>query len=272
MLKEDCVLVSKSVTRSAASLVGSNATKTATKTAASALRRAAATVIGVVGISLLAVQVAPVQTAAASPSFHYQRGYYLDNGWLCYGWSSGAYHCTANWYRASNGQFVSRNPGWVPNGASVSAGGVGTGPHYSTHTSAAPAGISQWAYTGHPAFGMRDYAGDPNRAEFGSCTWWPQYKNRWQDLMQLGNAWQWAYAARSHGFATGYSPRVGATVVFQPGVQGAGGLGHVAHVEAVYSNGWFLVSEMNFAWNGGGWGRVNYRYAHTGSGVSFIYA
>jgi len=39
----------------------------------------------------------------------------------------------------------------------------------------------------------------------------------------------------------------------------------------VYPGGWFLVSEMNFFWNGGGWGRVDYRFAHAGSGVSFIY-
>jgi hypothetical protein len=64
---------------------------------------------------------------------------------------------------------------------------------------------------------------------------------------------------------------VGATVVFQPGVQGASGGGHAAHVEAGFKNGWFLVSEMSFYWNGGGWGRISFRYAHTGSGVAFIY-
>jgi len=31
------------------------------------------------------------------------------------------------------------------------------------------------------------------------------------------------------------------------------------------------LSEMNFHWNGGGWDRVDYRYAHVGTGVSFIY-
>ena len=69
----------------------------------------------------------------------------------------------------------------------------------------------------------------------------------------------------------GSVPAAGATVVFQPGVQGASGLGHAAHVEAVYGNGWFLVSEMSFFWNGGGWGRVSFRYAHVGWGVTFIY-
>jgi surface antigen len=62
-----------------------------------------------------------------------------------------------------------------------------------------------------------------------------------------------------------------ASVVFHGGAQGAGGAGHVAHVEAVYPGGWFLVSEMNFYWNGGGWGYVDYRFAHEGWGVVFIY-
>jgi hypothetical protein len=44
----------------------------------------------------------------------------------------------------------------------------------------------------------------------------------------------------------------------------------VAHVEAVYPGGWFLVSEMNFYANGGGWRRVDYRFAHAGAGVWFI--
>jgi len=28
---------------------------------------------------------------------------------------------------------------------------------------------------------------------------------------------------------------------------------------------------MSFYWNGGGWGRISFRYAHTGPGVAFIY-
>jgi hypothetical protein len=28
---------------------------------------------------------------------------------------------------------------------------------------------------------------------------------------------------------------------------------------------------LNFYFNGGGWGRISYRYAHVGSGVQFIY-
>jgi surface antigen len=106
---------------------------------------------------------------------------------------------------------------------------------------------------------------------YGTCTWYAWYRHRNEPLLQLGNAWQWSGTARSHGLATGTAPAVGATAVFQPGVQGASGGGHVGHVEQVLANGWFVISEMNFYWNGGGFGKVDYRYVHVGAGVSFIY-
>jgi surface antigen len=87
----------------------------------------------------------------------------------------------------------------------------------------------------------------------------------------LGNAKYWPAHARALGYPTGSVPQVGATAVFQPRVQGASAIGHVGHVEEVYDNGWFMISEMNFYWNGGGWGKVDYRYVQMGSGVSFVY-
>jgi len=87
----------------------------------------------------------------------------------------------------------------------------------------------------------------------------------------MGNARYWAGNAPRRGLRVGSVPIRGATVVFQPGVQGAAGAGHVAHVLALYPDGWFLISEMNAYVNGGGWGRVSYRYVHVGWGVSFIY-
>jgi surface antigen len=220
-------------------------------------------------------------SAHASPGLHYQRGLYLDNGWLCEGWANGAYHCTAHWHW-SGGRLVSDNQAWVPTGGGASIAQTSTTyttpVHYETGTSngpstisQAPAGISQWAYTGHPAYAMSDYRGDPNAAFFGSCTWYAQDRRLDERLLSLGNAAQWAWNAPPRGLSTGTTPRVGATVVFQPGVQGASALGHVGHVEAVYANGWFLESAMSTYWNGGGWGRVSFVYAHTGAGVSFIY-
>ena len=126
---------------------------------------------------------------------------------------------------------------------------------------------------GHHSFGpVPDFRGDPYSRSRGQCVWWAATRRLDERFFGLGNAaYQWAFNAHKHGFRTGSVPVVGATVIFQPWVQGAWGAGHAAHVEAVYSGGWFLISEMNFYWNGGGWDRVDYRYAHTGSGVSFIY-
>lgn len=130
-----------------------------------------------------------------------------------------------------------------------------------------------WAFAAVPGYGsfaMSDVGGYYSWV-FGQCTWWAQYERKDENLMHMGNAEFWASGARSRGYQVGWQAQTGATVVFQPGVQGAGGAGHVAHVVKVYPGGWFLISEMNFYWNGGGWGRVDYRLAHEGSGVQFIY-
>ena len=244
--------------------------------------RAALTIVGAFGFAVLTAQVGSAGTAHAAPGLYYSRGYSVQGSWLCYGWSNGTYHCTQHWYRAGN-QLVSTNTAWVPNVGSVSTVGYsgghttslpaagGAGSHVGITYSAAPGGISAWAYTGHPSYGMSDFAGDPYSGYFGYCTWYAWYRHQNEPLMQLGNAASWAWNAPRFGLHTGSTPAVGATVVFQPGVQGASSEGHVGHVEAVYSNGWFLISEMSFYWNGGGWGRVNFRYVQAGSGVSFIY-
>jgi len=57
-------------------------------------------------------------TADAASGLHYQRGYYVANGMLCYGWANGVYHCTGHWHR-SGSSLVSDNPSWVPNAAST---------------------------------------------------------------------------------------------------------------------------------------------------------
>jgi surface antigen len=208
-------------------------------------------------------------TAHAANGFRYERGYSVQNGWLCYGWSNGVYHCTSHWHR-SGSRLISLNPGWVPaSGSSAisrAAGGGGGG-----RTSPTPGGISQWAYTDRPAYAMSDFRGDPYHSYFGACTWYAWYRHQNEPLMRLGMAYQWPSRAPAFGLRVGRVPVVGATVVFAPGVQGASSGGHAAHVEAVYGGGWFIVSEMSFWWNGGGWRRVSYRYAHTRYGVSFIY-
>jgi len=138
--------------------------------------------------------------------------------------------------------------------------------------------ISQWAMPGGYRWGWVNT--DPadrygNQAAhqygFGTCTWGAAYLAR-HNAYGLGGARYWTYNASRHGLRTGTIARLNATAVFQPGVQGAGGGGHVAHVVQVINSYWFVVRDMNFYWNGGGWNRWSYRYAHVGPGVSFIYA
>jgi hypothetical protein len=227
-----------------------------------------------------------------------------DRQMLCRGMRThGRYmwRCTLRWHRDARGAIVSDDPVWVPADSSAFLltddmawphGGLGSvslalPPRPPAHTHAAPARhptSSSWSGSsssgpyglwipppGHPAYALPDYAGDPNAAYYGYCTWYAQYRRRDERLMSLGNAWQWPFAAPAHGLHVGSTPLVGATVVFQPGVFGAGAGGHAGHVEAVYTGGWFLISEMNMSWNGGGWGRVSFRYVVIAPGVSFIY-
>jgi surface antigen len=204
-------------------------------------------------------------------------------------------HCTRAWFLDADGQPFSAAQDWVPttsDGSDVSRQRAHTSAHPaalgalagSVRLSApapSPATPSSWqptggydpwgAVPGHPGYAMSDFAGDPYSQYFGVCTWYAWSRAQSEPLMRLGGAAQWAWNAGGFGLRTGSTPSVGATAVFQPGVEGAGGGGHVAHVEAVLGGGWFIVSEMNFGLNGGGWGRVDWRYAYTAPGVSFIY-
>lgn len=124
---------------------------------------------------------------------------------------------------------------------------------------------------GFDSFGVSDYFGDPWAGSFGQCTWWAAHKRPDENFAGIGDAWTWANGARARGYTVTADPVVNATVEFDPGVESAGGIGHVAHVEQILDNGWILISEMNFAGNGGGWGRVDYRYITAGPGVWFIH-
>src|SRR5579884_1393123 len=141
----------------------------------------------------------------------------------------------------------------------------------STRSVSFAAALSNWTpVPGHPSYGMHDFAGDPYASSFGVCTWYAWYRHRSLPLMRLGDASAWPGNARRFGLRVSVRPVTGATVVFAPGVQGASSIGHVGVVEQVLRHGWLMISEMNFYWNGGGWGRVDYRYVHLGRGVSFI--
>lgn len=102
----------------------------------------------------------------------------------------------------------------------------------------------------------KDY---PARAAQGYCNWWVEQNHLSNpNITQGGQVY------------LGTKPIAGAAVYFQGGVQGASAEGHWAQLVAVAPGGyWLLISEMNFAWRGAGFGRVDYRYVHVGSGVSF---
>jgi hypothetical protein len=236
------------------------------------------------GAAFVAAFAATGPTANASGRLHYQRGYYVANNMLCYGWANGTYHCTAHWHR-SGSRLVSDNPSWVPNyGATRTNGGTAgasrnssaaptraiTGSASGSNTASQPchsstmfpARITQWTtpvscYAGIYRVNPANYV---YRSGFGWCNWWPEVLHpRQPDIL-----WGREYRRSS-------VPTPGAVVHFNGGVQGASRDGHWAQVVAVAPDHyWVLITEMNFTWRGGGWQKVSYRYIHVGAGVSFI--
>lgn len=104
------------------------------------------------------------------------------------------------------------------------------------------------------------------RFPYGVCTWWAAQER--PDLVGAvwGDAFDWPREARRAGRPVTTQPTPGAIAVFQPGVQGAGALGHVAYVTAVGRNGWFQVSHTHWPLAG----VVTYRWFQSGPGVRFL--
>jgi surface antigen len=126
-------------------------------------------------------------------------------------------------------------------------------------------------FAGLPTIPPDAGAGGLGRFFYGQCTWWANYRyhqmsNIW--VPWLGNAWQWRYGAANYGWVVSATPKVGAIVVLQPGVQGAGYYGHVAIVEQVNPDG--SVNTSNFNWLGN-WGRETSVTFHPGYGISFVW-
>ena len=70
---------------------------------------------------------------------------------------------------------------------------------------------------GHPTYTAQDFAGDPDHRYFGVCTWWAWNNDKPEGI--LGNGKDWTRNAKARGYPTGETPVIGATVVFQPGVE-----------------------------------------------------
>lgn len=104
----------------------------------------------------------------------------------------------------------------------------------------------------------------PDTFPYGQCTYYAATR---RDVTWGGNAWVW-YAAAAGIRPEGHVPVEGSLVVF-----GIGWAGHVAYVEHVNPDGSFVISEMNYYANGGGWGVVDRRTipANDSTIIGFIY-
>lgn len=125
------------------------------------------------------------------------------------------------------------------------------------------ANLSQWAvppgcygtiYTPNPA----NYVSRPG---FGWCNWWVRVTHPTHlDITE------------SLAYPRGTNPVAGAPIYFDGNEQGADSAGHWAVAVAIAPDHyWVLISEMNFAWRGGGFGKIDYRYIHVSPHVHFVY-
>ncbi len=242
------------------------------------MRRLLAVALGIAFLTVVAGSLFSAPSARAATGLHYVRGYSVQTGWLCYGYSNGAYHCTQHWAYIT-GRYVSYNPAWVPSQspAAPPAAVVTYQPVASTTATSPvrngvlnlgpcagqpytfPASIGQWTVPSGCYAGVYPASHSPARPSPGWCN----------ELPEVLHPWLTGYNALhlpSHG---GYAPRIGATVWYAPGVQGASSAGHYSVVVAIGPNGWFLSADENFYWRGGGFNKVIYRYVHTGAGVDF---
>lgn len=113
----------------------------------------------------------------------------------------------------------------------------------------------------------------PDRFAFGNCTYWAdlEYHNLTGYWVQWsGNADEWAYGAQQAGWNVSSQPHVYSIIVLQPGVEGAGWLGHVAVVMSINPDGSVVTSNMNWYANGG-WDIVSPVVFYPGPGVTFVW-
>lgn len=129
---------------------------------------------------------------------------------------------------------------------------------YDNSSSSAASGSSSG-----PVYGYSYSSGGswPDPFPWGECTWWVAHLRY---VPWTGNAWQWYWNAQAYGYPVGQYPEPGAIMVTWESAYG-----HVAYVVAVYPDGSWLVSEMNYY----GFGIVDYRHIYPGQVplIGFIY-
>jgi CHAP domain len=135
--------------------------------------------------------------------------------------------------------------------------------------SAAPKGALVGRYFSRSAGGVpaiiEVHTSVPDGFPYGQCTYYAALR---RNVTWGGNAWMWFDAANGIR-PEGHTAVAGAIVVFH-----TGWFGHVAHVDSVNPDRSFVISEMNYYGNGGGWGRVDHRTitgADFGTVTGFIY-
>ena len=126
-----------------------------------------------------------------------------------------------------------------------------------------PQTITQWSVP-PGCYGMIYQPNPANyvqRPGFGWCNWWVRVTHpSHPDITENG------------AYARGADPVAGAAIFFDGNEQGADSEGHWAVAVAVAPDHyWVLISEMNFAWRGAGWGKLDYRYIHVSPHVHFLY-
>jgi surface antigen len=132
---------------------------------------------------------------------------------------------------------------------------------------------SAWSWYCHWSIG-RTLAYDSGVA--GQCVWWAinefhRFDGLYPDTLDPadnGNARYLATNAAYNGWTVSSTPRANSIAVFQPGVDGAGTVGHVAWVTSV-SGPYITVSEMNFTY---GPGNTDTRTLIPASSVQYILA
>ena len=120
--------------------------------------------------------------------------------------------------------------------------------------------------------GPRPVKGKGNYFPYGQCTWYAN--QRYHELHGIyvpwttnADAWAWTNRARDFRWHVSSRPAPGDNIDLQPRVEGASGLGHVAVVERVLSNGHVIASNMN--WGAYYWKVTDVEFS-PGRGVSFI--
>jgi surface antigen len=186
-----------------------------------------------------------------------------------------AYRYGTNWGSLASYNHIA-NPNLIYTNQVICIPGRGTvnsGIHTSTPAQHVPLNtISVHSSTASTAASAHSAVGSVNVFPYGQCTWWAnqryfQLHGVFVPWRTQSDAWEWTARAYQFGWHVSSLPTAGSIIDLQPWVQGAYGLGHVALVERVLSNGHVIASTMN--WGAYPW-QVTYVEFAPGPGVTFI--